>query len=151
MNTKLFILLLLFVLPPLFGCGIKAQKMSDDQVLSYIAKETQKGTSQGDIATHLITEGVTMTQLQRVRRKAERLKAEGQPTNNITTNNITRQKEVGIINDDSSAVDSTSTDQDYAEDMDQMNERQVFGRNIFSSKNLTFELIGRLLSIRTKE
>ena len=138
MNTKLFILLLLFVLPPLFGCGIKAQKMSDDQVLSYIAKETQKGTSQGDIATHLITEGVTMTQLQRVRRKAERLKAEGQPTNNITTNNITRQKEVGIINDDSSAVDSTSTDQDYAEDMDQMNERQVFGRNIFSSKNLTF-------------
>ena len=138
MKTKFFFLLLLLVLPPLFGCGIKAQKMSDDQVLSYIAKETQKGTSQGDIATHLITEGVTMTQLQRVRRKAERLKAEGQNANNVTTNNITRQKEVGIINDDSSAIDSTSTDQDFTEEMEQNSEMQVFGRNIFSSKNLTF-------------
>ena len=136
MKTKIYFLLLLLFLLPLFGSGMKAQSMSDDQVLSYIAKETQKGSSQGDIATHLISQGVTMTQLQRVRRKAERLKAEGQTS---STNNISRQKEVGIIEESpSSANDSTSTDQNFAEEIDQKNESQVFGRNIFSSQNLTF-------------
>ena len=136
MKTKIHFLSLLLFLLPLFGSGMKAQSMSDDQVLSYIAKETQKGSSQGDIATHLISQGVTMTQLQRVRRKAERLKAEGQTS---STNNISRQKEVGIIEESpSSANDSTSTDQNFAEEIDQKNESQVFGRNIFSSQNLTF-------------
>lgn len=138
MKTRFLLLLLLLVIPPLFGAsGMKAQSMTDDQILTYIAKETQKGSSQGDIATHLISRGVTMTQLQRVRRKAERLKAEeGQESNN-STNKMTRQKEVSIT-DDSSPNDSISTDQDLNEDMDMKNERQVFGRNIFSSQNLTF-------------
>lgn len=136
MKTKIFLLLLLLFLPSLFGSEMKAQSMSDDQVLSYIAKETQKGSSQGDIATHLISQGVTMTQLQRVRRKAERLKAEGQTSTN-KNNLLSRQKEVGII-DESSANDSTSRDQDFTEGMDVKSEMQVFGRNIFSSQNLTF-------------
>lgn len=136
MKTKIFLLLLILFLPSLFGSEMKAQSMSDDQVLSYIAKETQKGSSQGDIATHLISQGVTMTQLQRVRRKAERLKAEGQTSTN-KNNLLSRQKEVGII-DESSANDSTSRDQDFTEGMDVKSEMQVFGRNIFSSQNLTF-------------
>ena len=90
MKTKIFLLLLILFLPSLFGSEMKAQSMSDDQVLSYIAKETQKGSSQGDIATHLISQGVTMTQLQRVRRKAERLKAEGQTSTN-KNNLLSRQ------------------------------------------------------------
>ena len=148
MKTKILLLLLLLFLLPLFDSGMKAQSMSDDQVLSYIAKETQKGSSQGDIATHLISQGVTMTQLQRVRRKAERLKAEGQTSSTATSanstiktnnnnNNISRQKEVSVI-DDSSANDSTLTSQESNEEMEIKNELQVFGRNIFSSQNLTF-------------
>ena len=107
--------------------------MSDDQVLSYIAKETQRGSSQSDIAAYLVGRGVTMTQLQRVRRKAERLKAEEQTSNNA----VSHQEEVGII-DDSKPDDKTEAGQDITEESDQKNERQVFGRNIFSSKNLTF-------------
>lgn len=133
MKTKILLLLALFVLPPLFGAGAKAQSMSDDQVLTYIAKETQKGASQSDIATYLIGRGVTMTQLQRVRRKAERLKSEGQ----TATNAISHQEEVGIV-DDTKPNDKKEPVQDITNQTDKQNDRQVFGRNIFSSQNLTF-------------
>ena len=133
MKTKFFFLLLLLALPPLFGSGVMAQSMTDEQVLSFIAKETQNGASQSSIATQLISKGVTMTQLQRVRRKAERMKAEEQTAENAAS----RQEEVGIV-EDSQPTDQDAPGQDLTENIDKKNERQVFGRNIFSSQNLTF-------------
>ena len=133
MKTRFLLLLLLFALPPLVGSGVKAQSMSDDQVLSFIAKETQNGTSQSAIATQLIAKGVTMTQLQRVRRKAERLKAEQQTEEEFTAH----QEQVGIVAE-TKPDEETTTDQDITVKEDKKNERQVFGRNIFSSQNLTF-------------
>lgn len=135
MKTKILLLLLLFALPPLFlpGSGVKAQSMTDDQVLSYIAKEAQNGTSQSDIAKNLIGKGVTMSQLQRVRRKAERLRAEEQTAERASSH----QAEVGIV-DDSKPDDDNAAGQDLTVKMDESNERQVFGRNIFSSQDLTF-------------
>jgi len=112
---------------------MKAQSMTDDQVLSYIAKETQNGTSQSDIARNLISKGVTMSQLQRVRRKAERLRAEERTAEKTSSH----QADVGIV-DDSKPDDDNVAGQDLTVRMDQQNERQVFGRNIFSSQNLTF-------------
>lgn len=133
MKTRFLLLLLLLALPPLVGSGVKAQSMSDDQVLSYIAKETQNGTSQSTIATNLIAKGVTMTQLQRVRRKAERLRAEEKTADDAPSH----QEEVGIV-DDSKPSDEDAPGQDITIKEDKKNERQVFGRNIFSSQNLTF-------------
>ena len=54
--------------------GYAQSSMTDDQVMQYIIKEAEKGTSQQKIVTSLIKNGVTTTQLQRVRRKAEQLK-----------------------------------------------------------------------------
>ena len=133
MKTKILLLLLLLALPPLFGSGLRAQSMTDDEVLSFITKETQNGASQSSIATQLIAKGVTMTQLQRVRRKAERMKAEEQTAENAAS----RQEEVGAVEDDK-PTDQDAPGQDLTEKMDKKNERQVFGRNIFSSRNLTF-------------
>jgi hypothetical protein len=48
--------------------------MTDDQVLKYLVTESQKGTSQQKMAADLIKKGVTTTQLQRVRKKAEKLR-----------------------------------------------------------------------------
>ena len=48
--------------------------MTDDQVLKYLVTETQKGTSQQKMAAELLKKGVTTTQLQRVRKKAEKLR-----------------------------------------------------------------------------
>ena len=50
--------------------------MTDDQVLKYLVTETQKGTSQQKMAAELLKKGVTTTQLQRVRKKAEKLREE---------------------------------------------------------------------------
>lgn len=133
MKTKILLLLLLLALPPLFGSGLRAQSMTDDEVLSFITKETQNGASQSSVATQLIAKGVTMTQLQRVRRKAERMKAEEQTAENAAS----RQEEVGAVEDDK-PTDQDAPGQDLTEKMDKKNERQVFGRNIFSSRNLTF-------------
>ena len=52
--------------------------MTDDQVLKYVIAETQKGTSQQQMAAELIKKGVTTTQLQRVRLKAEKLRKEAE-------------------------------------------------------------------------
>lgn len=109
--------------------------MSDDQVLSYIAKETQRGSSQSDIAAYLVGRGVTMTQLQRVRRKAERLKAEEQTSNNA----VSHQEEVGII-DDSKPDDKTEAGQDITEESDQKNERQVSAATSSRPKTLLLPL-----------
>ena len=54
--------------------------MTDDQVLKYLVTETQKGTSQQKMASELLKKGVTTTQLQRVRKKAEKLREEAGST-----------------------------------------------------------------------
>ena len=45
--------------------------MTDQQVITYIMEENEKGTTQKEIVTRLMQRGVDMQQLQRVRRKVE--------------------------------------------------------------------------------
>ena len=122
---------------------LMAQSMTDDQVLAYVTEETQKGTTQSAIVSHLVRKGVTTAQLQRVRRKAERMKAEEQAARNglafaaTSTNTELRQKEIGLSKDVLSA-DSTSNAKDLTKEIDETNARKVFGRNIFNTENLTF-------------
>ena len=64
------ILLLFSIL--VMAISVSAQNsMTDDQVLKYLVTETQKGTSQQQMAAELIKKGVTTAQIQRVRQKAE--------------------------------------------------------------------------------
>jgi len=48
--------------------------MTDQQVIAYILEENEKGTSQTEIVTRLMQRGVTVQQLQRVKRKYEQQK-----------------------------------------------------------------------------
>ena len=59
-------ILLSLVLP------VTAQSMSDTQVLQYIQREVKAGTSQSQIAVHLMQRGVDMKQIQRVRQQYEK-------------------------------------------------------------------------------
>ena len=54
--------------------GAMAQSMSDDQVIKYVLKEQQAGSSQQEIAAKLVQKGVSVEQIKRVQKKAERLK-----------------------------------------------------------------------------
>ena len=75
-NMKRYVLALLLVI--LAGGQSMAQGgMSDQQVITYILEENEKGTSQQEIITRLMQRGVTMQQLQRVKRKYEQQKKQG--------------------------------------------------------------------------
>lgn len=123
--------------------------MTDDQVLKYVVVETQKGTSQQQMAADLIKKGVTTTQLQRVRQKAEKLRKEAESSpkkktkkkSNSDTDELiidaaeSRAEELGL-NQSEEIVDGGSQD---ILGMTEEEQRQVFGRNIFNSKKLTFQ------------
>ena len=46
--------------------------MSDDQVLKYIIKEHNAGTSQAQIVSKLLAKGVNINQIRRIRKKYEK-------------------------------------------------------------------------------
>lgn len=79
---RLFIMISMIV--AMAGNAI-AQSMSDNQVISFVVKEQQKGTSQSQIVTKLMQQGVTIEQIRKVRQKVERQKKnQGLGTQDIT-------------------------------------------------------------------
>lgn len=151
MNNRLAVLAIaLFV-----GLMAMAQtSMTDDQVLKYLATESKKGTSEQKMAADLIKKGVTPTQLQRVRKKAEQMKAAADSQK--TTKNGTKKQRKGNNDDENIFMDTAENRAEELgmnkseEDVDasdatevtgvtEAEQRLVFGRNIFNSKNLTFQ------------
>ena len=72
MQIRKLIVLLLFtiLLAPLSYAQIRST-MTDDQVMSFIMRESQKGTPRSAIMTKLVERGVTVDQVRRIRRKYE--------------------------------------------------------------------------------
>ncbi len=104
-----------FLLAVLIFCctiPIAAQSsMTDDEVLSYIVKEQSAGTSNSQIVTKLMQRGVSVTQIQRLRKKYENSNGEsalGNPgglangkidrtrTNNANKTNVKQESEEDI-------------------------------------------------------
>lgn len=113
--------------------------MTDDQVLQYVTAESQKGTSQQQMAKELLQKGVSAAQLQRVRRKAEQLQhpsASARPAG-------FQQRTTEPVADRQRAVGQKEMPGAVLEDSLQVTEQRpavrVFGRDIFSNKNLTFQ------------
>ena len=50
---------------------LAAQKMTDDQVIEYVMSAQEKGLSQQQIAKDLLRRGVSMDQVNRIKRKME--------------------------------------------------------------------------------
>ena len=65
---KRFSLLLFFLL--CVGM-VSAQKMTDEQVVEYVTEAQEKGASQQQIAKDLMRRGVTMDQVNRIKRKMD--------------------------------------------------------------------------------
>lgn len=127
---------LVFLIAFCFSLLAEAQvAMTDEQVLRYVVEETQKGTSQQQMASELIKKGVTAAQLQRVRKKAEELKKQ-EGTKSVDAAQL-RAEEVGAVDDENEAGP------DFVE-LTEDEQQQVFGRNIFRSKKLTFEASANL-------
>ena len=112
-------------LTPLF---VDAQSMTDTQVVNYIQKEQERGTSQQQIVVNLMKRGVTTAQLQRIRQKYQHQQQEVTAVDNTTTKENV-EEEVDVFYSDSLG---------YEED-DTRAEERVFGRNIFNNRRLTFQ------------
>lgn len=66
---KYIIAVILSVIIPM---GLMAQSMTDEQVMKFVIKEHNAGTSQAQIVTKLMQNGVNIEQIRRVRKKYER-------------------------------------------------------------------------------
>jgi len=165
MGRKIFFLIVMAFMP----CVVLGQSMSDEQVINFVLEQQGKGKNQQEIVSQLLKRGVTAEQLRRVRKKYEsentqlgavdltgksktnnRLRgkdkkdeAELRRRNNFMVRSQFDEKYVGTrderiagLNDEIEFldIDSLVYYQNLLKD-----ESQVFGRNIFNNKLLTFE------------
>lgn len=130
---KIFIQTLsIILLGVIYNSPLHAQTMSDTQVLEYVKQGLQEGKDQRVLASELARKGVTEEQARRVKQLYDQ-------QNNASSDQIsgTAQAEIRLreqVSDDNSAV---MPNQERAEDV--VEENRVYGRNIFNTRNLTFE------------
>ena len=106
--------------------------MSDSQVLEYVKEGIKQGKEQKQLASELARKGVTQEQAMRVKQLYEQ-------QNNVNASNATgtdvnesRLREE-MKENTSDMLEAHPSTQDIARS------NQVFGRNIFNTRNLTFE------------
>ena len=137
---------------------VSAQKMTDDQVIEYVTVAQEKGDSQQQIAKDLMRRGVTMDQVNRIKRKMDAQKVAGQgntigektrvrnaPKNNgsieLQSEKDRRSKMQGSEREEMMAdglgflfPDSTMMYMAMEE-----NKKEIFGHRIFQNKDVAFE------------
>lgn len=111
-------------------------KMTDQQVVDYIKAQTALGKSEQQIGRELVARGVTPDQVNRIKEQHE---AAEQPTTKekVNRNLATRNRAHGEMEADVVFEDVEENVARGAEAGKQPNE--VFGHNVFNSRNLTFE------------
>ena len=68
---KIIIFLFFALMAPV--CVMAQSSMTDDQVIKFVIKEHENGTSQEQIVTKLMQRGVDISQIRRVRQKFQRM------------------------------------------------------------------------------
>lgn len=112
-------------------------QMSDEQVVDYVKQEYSKGTSQQEIATNLMKKGVTKTQLERIQKSQGDTQSAG---SRIGTSTEMPRSRRTITNNAEEIPIQTNIEQigDYYSPGLIKDTVEVYGRDIFNSKNLTF-------------
>ena len=135
--------------------------MSDDQIMQYVMEQQMAGKSQQEIASELVKNGVSISQLQALKSKYEKQQQAGSSISSTNLNNVIRSRDVGDDPQERMKKGSASagsldiqygmggedmlgvSENDVLEDMiqslqiDKINE--VFGRSMFNNRKLTFE------------
>ena len=156
----LSVLVLVFALS---GSVLAQQSMSDQQVLEYVKTGMQQGKDQRQIATELARRGVTQEQAKRVKKLYEQQNGSADKDANATMQNRNRLREKTKTQEDiyvtenftfdqrpaadrvvgKNSSDSVSANRYYEGmgmgDMEEMQKDKVYGRDIFETRNLTFE------------
>lgn len=112
----------------LFSANLLFAQMTDDQVVSYVKSEAERGTSQQSIATELAKRGVTQSQVERINNQINQQKQAS--SSSINQASLSASPLRSDFLDETSSVNIESKDNDGGSN--------IFGRNIFNKKNLTF-------------
>ena len=111
--------------------------MTDQQVLNYAEKGLKQGKSQQQLVTELAARGVTREQAERVKALYEEKQAKEQAeAQKAAEAEAAREREAAAKAEEEAAPADTTT---TATDSNVDTKNQVFGRNIFNNKKLTFE------------
>ncbi|MBQ4279174.1 MAG: SLBB domain-containing protein [Rikenellaceae bacterium] len=116
--------LLAFVLLVACPASLRAQTMTDQQVINYIQEAKSQGKSQKDIYTGLTSRGVTQAQLERIRQQATSAAA-AKPATAVADTSRQRM----VVSDTTQESHMTAVNQ----------KSNVFGRDMFGHASLTFE------------
>ena len=130
-NMKRWIVVPLMLVAVWTGTA-QAQSMTDGQVLEYVKDGVKQGKDQKQMAAELARRGVTQEQAQRVKELYERQSGTNPATMQGTDLNEARLREE-TKDETSGMLDDQPTTEELAR------EERVFGRNIFNTRNLTFE------------
>ena len=131
MKHRLLIISVVLLLCSWCGSAV-AQSMSDQQVLEFVQEGVKQGKEQKQIAAELARRGVTREQATRVKEQYERQNGAQAASMTGTEQNEARLREE--TQDETSAM---LDEQPTTEEL--LQEDTVFGRNIFNTRNLTFE------------
>ena len=136
-NSQIRLLsLLVFVIAALFSLEKAYAQMSDEAVVSYVKSSVKSGMSQQQIASQLLSKGVTKEQLKRIREQYK-------DTNLQSKEDVQQVKDVRrTVAEDSKLYEEAIEDNEQLGDGDEAfpyKEDEIFGRKIFKGAKITFE------------
>lgn len=160
MIKKLFVITFMVLIACQYNTAM-AQTMSDEQVIEFVRTSQEKGDSQAQIIRNLQKRGVTVQQVQNIRRKLEndhqnlgaisvtnkkdvnsRLRTNKQEvakSSNVMTriqhtDSYLQDEQTESLNSELGFITQAPVDQTI-----ENTEEQVFGRNLFNNRELTFQ------------
>ena len=136
----------------------QAQKMTDDQVIEYVMVAQGKGDSQQQIAADLLRRGVTIDQINRIKRKMDSKGSTGIGQTlgkKERTRTAPQQNNALLLQSDKDAIQNMSSSEREAMMSNELNflfsdstmmymmtdakKKEIFGHRIFQNKNVSFE------------
>ena len=145
----------------LLFCAVTYGQMSDDQVMQFIAAETQAGTSQSQIVTKLMQRGVTVEQARRLRNQydkqiserglssaadgavkmaTDRMQGNSDGTTSQELTTAKRGTSGEVYANASEEIENVENDVQATQEVAPTTDgKKVFGRDIFSQANPNFQ------------
>lgn len=140
---------------------LQAQSLSDEDVIEYVMTARDKGTSDQDIIKELLRKGVSVEQVNRIKRKYSQQQKTGQGstlTEKTRLRTAPESKSRVSLEADTKTSDLTKTQSDREAELMggldfmfpdslallvqeelEKRQRQIFGHNIFQNKDVAFE------------
>lgn len=131
--VKRNIALIIFLIVSIVSSGPLFAQMSDNDVIEYVKDGASRGKSQIDMAKELALRGVTKGQVERIKTMYEQEQAlQNSASKSAGVQEYQRSVNTSALETDTGDVNEVSVE------IASSGSKNVFGRNIFTSRNLTF-------------